>query len=218
MTGLAVLSLLAGDDGDEQAAASLTARAMRTVDAHGLRAEPLSGIVHLALGRVLTRQGNLAQAQEQLEWSLELFGIGGMAVHRPHALLLLAAVRHRRDDLPGARRLLEHARALIDELADPGMLPSLLQERGRMQAPSCRGAQPVASLTQREPAVLRLLPSRLSTREIGDELHVSVSTIRSQVQAVYRKLAAASRDEAVAEARRLGLLPGSSRHEDNHFT
>jgi hypothetical protein len=37
-----------------------------------LSAEPLSGIVHLALGRALARQGNLPQAQEQLEWALEL--------------------------------------------------------------------------------------------------------------------------------------------------
>jgi LuxR family maltose regulon positive regulatory protein len=47
---------------------------------------------------------------------------------------------------------------------------------------------------------------------------VSVNTIRSQVQAVYRKLDVAGRAEAVSEARRLGLLPGSSRERDDHFT
>jgi len=47
----------------------------------------------------------------------------------------------------------------------------------------------------------------LSTREISRELSVSVTTIRSQVQAIYRKLQASTRAEAVAHARKLGLLP-----------
>jgi LuxR family maltose regulon positive regulatory protein len=56
--------------------------------------------------------------------------------------------------------------------------------------------------------VLRLLPTRLSTREISRELSVSVTTVRSQVQAIYRKLQASTRAEAVARAGELDLLPG----------
>jgi LuxR family transcriptional regulator, maltose regulon positive regulatory protein len=218
MAALAVLSLLNGDDGDDRAAASLAGRAMAIAEAMGLSAEPLSGIVRMALGRVLTRQGRLVQAQEQLEWSLELFAIDGMALHRAHALLLLAAVRQGRGDLDGARHLTGHALVLIDQLADPGRLPSLLQQSRREQATPHRRPQVAAPLTQRELAVLRLLPGRLSTREIGGELHVSVNTVRSQVQAVYRKLEVGDRAEAVSEARRRGLLPGPSRERENHFT
>jgi DNA-binding CsgD family transcriptional regulator len=36
---------------------------------------------------------------------------------------------------------------------------------------------------------------------------VSVNTVRSQAQAVYRKLGVTTRAEAVAHARQLGLLP-----------
>jgi LuxR family maltose regulon positive regulatory protein len=57
-------------------------------------------------------------------------------------------------------------------------------------------------------AVLRLLPTGLSAREISHELHVSVNTVRSQVRAIYRKLEVTSRAHAVASARELGLLPG----------
>jgi LuxR family maltose regulon positive regulatory protein len=91
------------------------------------------------------------------------------------------------------------------------MLPTLLQQSRRMldSAPR-RQAKVAAPLTERELAVLRLLPTRLSTREIGRELNVSVNTVRSQVQAVYRKLQVASRAEAVTEAHRLGLQPGSN--------
>jgi LuxR family maltose regulon positive regulatory protein len=86
------------------------------------------------------------------------------------------------------------------------MLPALLQRTSRTPGPAPRLAKVPASLTARELAVLRLLPTRLSTREIGRELHVSVNTVRSQVRSVYRKLGATSRAEAVTQARQLGLL------------
>jgi LuxR family transcriptional regulator, maltose regulon positive regulatory protein len=218
INGLAVLSLLAGDDGDDQTATSLASRAMAIADAQGLGAEPLSAIVHMALGRALTRQGHLIQAQEQLDWALELVAIDGMAVHRAHALLLLAAVRHGLGDLPGARALHQQAHELIERLADPGVLPTLLQQSRRMlDSASRRQAKVAAPLTERELAVLRLLPTPLSTREVGRQLHVSVNTVRSQVQAIYRKLQVTSRAEAVTEARQLGLLPGPG-PEDDDFT
>jgi anti-anti-sigma factor len=73
-----------------------------------------------------------------------------------------------------------------------------------------RRAEVAPPLTERERAVLRLLPTRLSHREIGHELYVSVNTVRSQVEAIYRKFEVTSRAEAVAHARHLRLLPGST--------
>jgi ATP/maltotriose-dependent transcriptional regulator MalT len=110
-----------------------------------------AGTVRLALGRALTRQGGLTQAETQLAWALELFGIDGMAVHRAHALLLLAAVRHGQGDLPGARGQLRRAGELIGRLADPGMLAERL-ERARlpMGSTSRRRAAAAGPLTERE--------------------------------------------------------------------
>jgi len=132
-------------------------------------------------------------------------------VHHAHALLLLASVRRGRGDLPGARALVEQARELIEQSTDPGVLPVILrQTRRALGSRPRRRIQAAAPLTERELAVLRLLPTPLSTREIGRELYVSVNTVRSQVQAVYRKLHASNRAEAVARARQLGLLPRTS--------
>jgi LuxR family transcriptional regulator, maltose regulon positive regulatory protein len=212
LTGLAVLSLLAGDEDDDQTAMALARRAAVTADAQGLSAEPLCGIVHLALGRALSREGNYTGAQEQLEWALELLGIDSMAVHRAHALLLLAPVRQGSGDLPGARTLLRRAEELVERLVDPGVLPALLEQATRMlgAAAPCSRGEMGASLTERELIVLRLLATRLSTREISQELHVSVNTVRSQVRVLYRKLDVSSRAQAVAHAGQLGLLPGST--------
>jgi LuxR family maltose regulon positive regulatory protein len=210
VTALAVLSLTAGDQHDPTAA-PLARRAVAIGEAHGLSFEPLCGIVYLALGRALARQGELAEAEAQLGRALELFGIDSMGVHRAFALLLLASVRHGRGELSGARVLVKRARELIEAFTDPGMLPTLLaQTEQTLASTPRRRAKVAAPLTERELAVLRLLATRLSNREIGRELYVSVNTIRSQVQAIYRKLEVTTRAEAVAHARELGLISGST--------
>jgi LuxR family maltose regulon positive regulatory protein len=171
----------------------------------------MCGIAYAALGRALARQGRLAEAEVQLNWALAPVGIDSMLMQRALTLLLLAPVRRGRGDLAGARALVTEARQLIDGFADPGSLPVLLEqtEQAVVSVPR-RRVEAAAPLTGRELTVLRLLPSRLSTREISRELSVSVTTIRSQVRAIYRKLEASTRAEAVARARELDLLPGST--------
>jgi LuxR family maltose regulon positive regulatory protein len=206
---LAVLSLLAGDQDDDDTAMALARGAAATTDAQGLSAEPMCGIAYAALGRALARQGELAEAEVQLGRALAPVGIDSMLVPRAFTLLLLAPVRCGRGDLAGARALVEQARELIDRFADPGSLPVLLEQTEQaLAAAPRRRVEAAAPLSERELAVLRLLPTRLSNREMGRELYVSVNTIRSHVQAVYRKLGVSTRAEAVAQARELGLLPG----------
>jgi LuxR family maltose regulon positive regulatory protein len=66
-------------------------------------------------------------------------------------------------------------------------------------------------LTERERAVLRLLPSQRSFGEIATELAVSHSTVKTHVRGIYGKLGANSRRGAVDQARNRGLLfPGTS--------
>jgi LuxR family maltose regulon positive regulatory protein len=62
-------------------------------------------------------------------------------------------------------------------------------------------------LTGRELDVVRLLPSHRSYAAIGNELGVSINTVKYHVKAIYRKLDATSRSEAVDKAQRRGLLP-----------
>lgn len=64
----------------------------------------------------------------------------------------------------------------------------------------------VDPLTDRERTVLRYLASTLSNAEIASELYVSVSTVKTHQRAVYRKLGAQGRRDAVRRARTLNLL------------
>lgn len=63
-------------------------------------------------------------------------------------------------------------------------------------------------LTQREQAVLRMLATSLSLREIGQELYVSLNTVKTHTRAVYRKLGVCNRHEALQRGSELAILPG----------
>ena len=61
-------------------------------------------------------------------------------------------------------------------------------------------------LSDRERTVARYLTSRMTHKEIAAEMYVSTNTLKTHVKRIYRKLGVSSRREAVAEARRVGLL------------
>jgi LuxR family maltose regulon positive regulatory protein len=63
------------------------------------------------------------------------------------------------------------------------------------------------ALSERELAILALLPSLMNAREIADEFTVSVNTVKSHIRAIYAKLNVSSRREAVVAAHERGLLP-----------
>lgn len=69
-----------------------------------------------------------------------------------------------------------------------------------------RGKAPLEALTPREQQILDLLASGARTKQIASMLHIANNTVRSHVQAVLSKLGAHTRLEAVAIARREGLL------------
>ncbi len=63
----------------------------------------------------------------------------------------------------------------------------------------------VEPLSAQEIRVLRLVAAGRSNPEIARELVVSVNTIKTQVQSIYRKLNVNTRDEAREAARELDL-------------
>lgn len=71
---------------------------------------------------------------------------------------------------------------------------------------SSRSAALIEPLTDRELQVLQLLPTSLSSGEIGRELFIAPSTVRSHIKNIYGKLNVHKRAAAVARARELGLI------------
>ncbi len=64
----------------------------------------------------------------------------------------------------------------------------------------------VEPLSERELEVLRLIAAGLSNREIAEELFVAVSTVKTHINNIYRKLDVSKRTQAVARAKELDLL------------
>jgi DNA-binding CsgD family transcriptional regulator/GAF domain-containing protein len=86
----------------------------------------------------------------------------------------------------------------------PAGEPKTLRDRlAEARGPGAHGA---ATLTAAELRLLPLLSTHLTFPEIAAELFLSYNTIKSQAMSVYRKLGASSRNQAVAQARELGLI------------
>ena len=98
--------------------------------------------------------------------------------------------------------LLAEATAILRSCPDPGRAARLVADQPGARRP--RAAEGDATLTGREAAVLRLLPSQLSLREIADELYVSLNTVKTHSRTLYRKLSVTTRSQAV-EAARVGV-------------
>ncbi|HET9719012.1 MAG TPA: response regulator transcription factor [Solirubrobacteraceae bacterium] len=67
-------------------------------------------------------------------------------------------------------------------------------------------AQPAPLLSEREREVLSLIAAGCTNREIAEHLFLSPHTVKEHTSAVYRKLSARNRAEAVQLAQRMGLL------------
>ena len=111
------------------------------------------------------------------------------------------------DDSPAATELLAEASEFAERMEDAPALRRWLAETEAVVASAPRG-EDGSELTPAELRTLRFLPSHLSFREIADESFVSANTVKTQAQAIYRKLDASSRAEAVERARKRGILEG----------
>lgn len=66
--------------------------------------------------------------------------------------------------------------------------------------------QPAPPLSEREREVLHLIAAGLTNREIAEALFLSPHTVKEHTSALYRRLGARNRAEAVQRAQRVGLL------------
>jgi LuxR family maltose regulon positive regulatory protein len=161
----------------------------------------------LARARLAERSGAYEAAAGALERALELARRGAGQLELAATLVELGKLgwaRGRRDD---ARRLAREARRVVDGCADPGRVADRLTELElRTNVRKAADVSLADELSDSELAVLRLLPTQLSNREIGEELFVSVNTVKTHVRSIYAKLRASSREQAVGRAREIGLL------------
>jgi len=207
---LGYLGLVAVERGEVEEADRLGSAATGLSETAGFVEHFVTMVGHLARGRAAELDGRLDEAERAIERAEQLSMRGAGRLEIASSQLALAQVRQLRGDREAARALLQDARDTVEDCAEPGTLAGTLAaaERGLHATPSREGARADGTdeLTDRELAVLRLLGSELSRREIADALYVTQNTVKTHLRGIYRKLDASTREEAVVRARESGLL------------
>lgn len=181
--------------------------AERLIDEYGLAEAPTAAVPIAARGILLERKGVLDGADAAYARAALLAGRSHFTLDLVHALLLRAALKRRRRDYAGARELTREARLALATCPDPGARAERLARTERSLGGAREATQAAdGELSERELAVLRLLASEPSQREIGAELYVCFNTVKTHTRTVFRKLGVSRREDAVARGRELGLL------------
>jgi DNA-binding NarL/FixJ family response regulator len=116
-------------------------------------------------------------------------GASGFLLKDAEPALLVAAVR---------------AAVRGDAMISPQITVRLLRELRRPARP--KPQPPPAALTDRELDVVRAASRGLTNTEIGAQLHMSLSTVKTHLAAVHAKLGARNRVEVAAWAWRSGVV------------
>jgi len=170
-------------------------------DRHFVAAFPALARAHLALAG----QSWDAAAEAALD-AVRLAGRGAGVIEQAAAAITAArALRRASPEEPSAAEdLVARARTLLRPCANPGpMVLAWLAAEPAAAVPPTDGPPP---LTEREIDILALLPGPMTQRDLAAALFVSPNTLKTHLGAIYRKLGAQSRADAVLRARRAGLL------------
>ena len=205
-TAQALLARIALARDDIDLAEQNASAAVASLELQGLTDQPGAGTAYVALGAVVARRGRTEEAGDLLVRGLARLRRRGDVLEIADALLVYGPVRRALLSLTSARSLVEEARILLAECADPGAVGVELEDVARSLTPAHRRIDGESELTERELEVLRYLAEGIPKRDIGTALFLSYNTIHSHTKSIYQKLRVSSRDAAVARARELGAL------------
>ena len=206
---LGLLALLDAEHGRTESAEAWARQAIRFARRHFQADSWVVSLAHLGLALACATTDRLEDAEPEAVRGERLRRSPQPTVAHAHALLVLAHVRVARSRLAPAASDLKRARRMIAEFPDPGRLPTLatiVDEDLRTATANAGNGGLVEEPSAAELAVLRCLATGLSRRETGEQLYISLNTVKTHTRELYRKLGATSRAEAVARAGALGLL------------
>ncbi len=203
------LAMAAVDVGDHEEALAHADQALALITPSQ---EPshLPVLAHLARSIALSETGRPVDAAEALASARRVAAyrrepLNDAAIELQHAVVL-----HQTTEVEAARAALRAARTIVEELPDPRFDERLRATENaiRFVAPDA-DALPVGAreLTDRERAVLVLLPHQLSRRELARQLHVSENTVKTHLTSIRHKLGVTGRASIVERAVDLGLIP-----------
>ena len=166
-----------------------------------------SALVYAWASRAALHEGDISRARFYLGRASRLRPLltYALPVVSVQALLEMTRSYITLGDPEGAAAVLTQIHGILQQRPDLGVLPALAGRLRATLATTNARAAGASSLTAAELRLLPLLSTHLSYQEIGERLHVSKNTVKTQAYSAYRKLGVSSRSEAVMRARELGL-------------
>lgn len=202
----AVCALLAGR---HELARILSDEALDAVATAGLGGHFVSVPAYISRAGLLLEEGQAKEAERALAAAEAVLAGSSRTGGEPHIRALCHFTRSRvesaRRNPDAARKAREAAERAAARCESPGVLTDLLGRTGEDTVVPPAAPRP-QDLSLGERRVLRALCGPLTLREIASELYVSHNTVKTQVRAIFRKLDAHDRSEAVARARECGVL------------
>lgn len=205
---LAQLAVLALEEGRDDEAGALLARARDFQRVSGLGEYATQALVASVRALQLARAGDVAPAREEAARAARALTLNRYATPwiTAQARLVLAQAAVELRELASARTLLGEARRVAERDPDAVWLHAAVAEVAAQVDEVAGAGGGDDPLTIAELRTLQYLPTHLSLREVGDRLYVSRNTVKTHTISIYRKLGVNSRSEAVARGRELGLL------------
>jgi LuxR family transcriptional regulator, maltose regulon positive regulatory protein len=205
---LGYLAMISAHQGQLAAAEELIRRATGSSRELADEEHFVDMMASLATAVILDMRGDAAAAAEAADRAVGLARRGAGILEVANALLVRAEILGRRGDRRGQASRNEAA-MLLRGCTDAGILSKSLTAApcgmGVEVGVRKQGGTVAEELTAKEHEVLGLLATKLSRREIGQRLYVSLNTVKTHQRAVYRKLGVENRSAAVSRARELGL-------------
>jgi LuxR family maltose regulon positive regulatory protein len=206
---LVYLGLLQLREGDLGGAVAYTDAGWVIADHHQLTGLLPLLVIYAGDALICARAGRTQRAAESAAYAAESLARLGDSSPRTavYGHLLLAQAHHALHDGAEARRhAAEASRVLRRHPISEELRRMSVEMEGLLSAGPLGSDLTITPLTAAERRFLPHLATHLSLPQIADELHVSRNTVKTHCVAVYRKLGVTSRTDAVAEARRLGLI------------
>ena len=206
---LAQLAVLALEQNDAEIAGDLARRACAVIEERSLSGYPTSALVFAVSAAARVRLGRVDEAKAAGSRCAALIDMldGFIPWYCAETRIVLARGLLALGDVAGARERLAEASRLARRTPGVAVFQRWFDDAwDQFDARAETALVGVASLTTAELRVLRFLPTHYSFHEIAERLHVSSNTVKTHVHAVYRKLDASSRSQAVANATHAGLL------------
>jgi LuxR family transcriptional regulator, maltose regulon positive regulatory protein len=206
---LAERALVAIDRGKWDQAEQLVDHGRSLLDQAHLDDYVTNALLYAMAARLAAHQGEVPRAHADLAHAQRLRPqlTVALPIYAVQARLELACAQLALTDAAGAGTVLREVDELLlrrPHLGVLGQQAGQLRTRVNIMRADVLGA---SSLTAAELRLLPLLATHLTFREIGERLHVSSHTVKTQAMSIYGKLGVSSRSQAIQHAQQLGLLP-----------